>query len=127
MVYYINSMFEQFRRERGAIQIVDELRAKALLQIGYAPYKFAPGGYSHLLITIKDNRNLEDQVVSVIHEWLHLEPRFLHYLGDVPRPVEELIEKESKELYHQDPEGVDLIRWLLDEAHKVKPQKYFVP
>lgn len=133
MVYDIGFMFDRFRRERGAIKIVDELffkgsiGVKSVIGVGYEKCKFAPGRYSHLLITIKDDRSLEDQVISVIHEWLHLEPPFLQYIIDTPRSIEELIEKESEEVYHQDPEGVEFIRWLLGEAHKVKPQKYFVP
>src|SRR3989338_9120825 len=126
MVYSIDLMFERFRKERGAIQIVRELPAKALLGISYENNKLTAGRYSRMLVTIRDNHNLEDQVLSVIHEWLHLEQPFVQYLPKVPESIEWLIESTSEELYHQDPEGVFLIRQLLDEAHKVKPEKYFV-
>jgi len=127
MVYSIDLMFERFRKERGAIKIVRDLPAKALLGISYENNKLNAGGYSHLLVTVRDNPDPVDQVISVIHEWLHLEQPFVQYLRKVPESIEWLIESTSEELYHQDPEGVFLIRQLLDEAHKVKPEKYFVP
>ena len=76
-----------------------------------------------MFINKKDH--LEEQVMTVLHEVLHLHPEFIAYTGGIwkktmqrDEAVERMIEDLARKVYDKMPDVVDLVRKTIVDAKK---------
>lgn len=108
IIYY--NLLQYVRPERIDLERYESLGAERMLPSG--------------LIIINKSRPLDEQVKTVLHEIIHMHPRFIAYTGGLfqgtltrDEQIESEIESLAQRTFAERPDIVDFVRKKLAEAY----------